>query len=94
MIKIAKNINNWPRTMAGSPILTDTGDARFYAHLVVGDEIERLRLIALRKVVQYQFKIMQAQDNPDLIPMAKLADKIQYYTECLAEVERIKKEVV
>lgn len=92
MIKTVKNIHNWPRTMAGSPIFSDSGDAIFYAHLVVEDQIERLRLTSLRKRTLSQCKLMQAQDNPDLDHMMKLATKGQFYRECLEEIERIEKE--
>lgn len=81
----------WPRTEGGDPIFTCTEEAFSYAQYIVYDDIERRRLIATLRSVVNQFQVLKAQDNPDLVEMAQLADKSQYLRECLEELSRLNK---
>lgn len=92
MIKTVRDYSNWPRTQAGNPILTDTGDAIFYAHLITGKVSERTKIVKLRQKTLFDLKVMRSKTGPNLNRMMELAVKGQFYRECLEELERIEKE--
>lgn len=92
MIKTVRDFENWPRERGGAPIFTCSEDAIFYAHLIVQEVIERLKIVHLREKVLADLKVMRFMNNPNLDRMMNLAVKGQFYRECLEEVERIEKE--
>lgn len=93
MIKVITDFAQWPRTKGGAPIFTCTEDANCYAHLIVQNETERLKISRLRGIVLSNLKSIRSRSSLPLQLMFDLAVKSQFYRECLEEVERIEKEV-
>lgn len=91
MIKIARSFETWPRTKAGIPLFTYSGDAIFYAHLIINNEMERSKIARLKHETTFTLEKLRARPNPNLNRMMEMAVKGQFYRECLEEVERIER---
>ncbi len=89
MAQILSTLSKWPTTNTGQPKLFCTEDAYFYANLIYDHE----HLIAgIRKYhdqARKDLMELSKDDNADLDAMGNLATKVQYYRECLEEIQRI-----
>ena len=80
---------SWPRTQAGDPIFTSSGQAIYFAHLV-SDRIETITLLTkLRKRAYFDIAVQRSKPKPNHQRMMDLAFKAQFYRECLEEIKRI-----
>lgn len=86
------DLNSWPVTDNGQPILKSTNEAMFYAQLIYDRGDYQHVLSGYRALIYRQLKAMRESENPDLDYMMGLAVKAQFCRECLEECQRIKDE--
>ena len=92
MRTVPHNFKSWPRTKGGDPIFNCSESAIFYAHLIIDNETQRLKVAHLRQKSLSESKAMMGTDYCNMQRMMDQAVKGQFYRECLEEVERIEKE--
>lgn len=92
MSPVLKSLAKWPRLKNKKPLLTDTGEALYYAQLIWRDEDEQKMLQFFRDDCYCKLKFERDRKDPDLDRMFALAVEAQLFRECLEECQRINDE--
>lgn len=92
MSQALKSLADWPREKTGKPILTDTGEALYFAQLIWRDEDLQKMLQFLRDSCYAKLKFERETKDPNLDRMFSLAVEAQLFRECLEECQRINDE--
>lgn len=86
------DLANWPKNLAGQPILQSTNEAFLYAQLIYAEPDKQQDLCHYRVDAYKKLKAERQRKHPNINNIFSLAVRAQFFREAFEECLRIKDE--